>query len=140
DRPAPALLGAVGPARLPGGDAGVVVQDVEAAVVLLRRREHRVDAGGLRDIGVDGGRAPARRLDLLHGLGGAGVVHVGDDDVRPFARETQRRRAPDPRPRAGDDRRLPVDVHRQPFTPRARFAPIVADRAPRSTRAGATRK
>ena len=46
DRAAPVLFRAVGEGGLAGADAGVVVEDVEAAVGLVGEVEHRVDIAG----------------------------------------------------------------------------------------------
>ena len=63
DRAAPVVLGAIREARLARRHAGVVVQDVEAAVRLVREREHRCEIGRLRDVDLHRRCLAARLLD-----------------------------------------------------------------------------
>ena len=58
----PLLLGDVGHVGA-GGDADVVVEDVEPTVALDRGAHHRLAVGGAGDVGGHGGRGPAFGLD-----------------------------------------------------------------------------
>ena len=84
---------------------GVVDEIVDAAEFLERRLRHRVDRGGIGDVGNCDERAAARRFDLLHHLVrfGAVLAHV-DHDRAARGRELERDGAADAAPGAGDDR------------------------------------
>ena len=75
-------------------DAGVVDEDVEAAVRLDRRSDEPLDLVGLRDISGDRDSPGAEALDLFHEFLGwrAGAVIV-DDDACALTRERQRNRS-----------------------------------------------
>ena len=87
--------------------AGVVDEDVDAAVALERAVDERVDLVLLADVADDAldaaGRGERRRL--LQRLDPA----PADDDRRAEARELERGRAADARAAAADDRDLPVE-------------------------------
>src|SRR2546426_8415855 len=93
------------------GDARVVHEDIERAELALYGREHRVDLGALRHVGLD--RAAAGRpLHLRHGLLGHLEAHVVDDDARALLREKQRNRAPEPRASTCHQRDAVRELHR----------------------------
>ena len=94
--------------------AGVVHQDVDAAVAEAQRLgDQPIDVGLLGDVGLHRDRAPAERLDLLHGgLGLGGAAGVVDDDVGAVARELERDGAADVARSAGDERNLSGDGKR----------------------------
>ena len=105
DREVPVVFGALDEAA---GHLhrGVVVEDVETAVALHRRGDHRVDVGAHGDVGVDGDPLGALLLEHANGVGRTCVVHVGDDDAGPVRSEEQRRRLSLTRRGAGDERHL----------------------------------
>ena len=72
---------------------GVVVHDVDAAVLGLGRLEHRLERSRLGHVGADERRGPAEVSDEPDGLVATGLVDVGDDDRGALR---VRRRAPSP--------------------------------------------
>ena len=94
------------------GDAGVVVEDVDAAEALDGGCDQPIEVGQVRDVGLDGQRTAAGRLDLAGGLLGQLGAQVGDDDAGALLREAQRNRAPDAPGGARDDRDLVGQTHR----------------------------
>src|SRR5438132_12807158 len=92
------------------GRGGVVVKDVNPAVV----RSHAVEQGAHVVFGRDVSLSPDRRAALARDLLGEALcslaVHVDDDDTRPLAAETMHRCAADPPGTAGNDRDLPVQA------------------------------
>ena len=90
-----------------GGDAGVVVQHVDAAEALLRSRVHRANGVFLGDVHLH--REPA---DLACDLLGRSEVDVGDAHLRALLGEEVGRVGAHPAARAGDHAHLSVEpVH-----------------------------
>jgi hypothetical protein len=80
DDPLPLVAGRLCEVQGPGGDAGVVAEDVQAAVTFLSGGEHPARIRLAGDINVGRRRSAAGRRDARRGLPGAGVVEVRDDD------------------------------------------------------------
>src|SRR4029453_19219067 len=86
-----------------GGDAGVVAEDVDAAVALphlVRERLHRLGLAHVGDVAV---RFGAARAQLGHRAIERAALDVGEDDGESFPGEAARQGEPDPRGAAGDD-------------------------------------
>src|SRR5581483_7578257 len=105
-------------AHLVAQDAGVVDEDVEAAVRVDGLVDQRLRLRERRDAAVVGDGATTAGLDLVDHLlrrrgVGAGAfgrpAEVVHDDRGSLARQQQRLFAPDAAPRARDDRDLPVE-------------------------------
>src|SRR5579884_84580 len=107
--PLPVFVGQLGE-WLVRADRGIVDQDIDAAELGEGLRRQRLDLPALADIGDRGDGAHPERLRLAHD--GLGLLPVGagvDDDVRPFRRQFQYRRAADVAARSRDQRDLPVE-------------------------------
>ena len=90
--------------RLFAPQRSVVDQDVDAAEAFERGLRHRLDRGGIGDVGEDGDRLAAGRFDLAHDAVGFRLVrtHI-DHHRRAGGRQLQRDGAADIAPGAGDD-------------------------------------
>jgi hypothetical protein len=112
-------LGVVARARA-SDRGGVVVEHIEPAVAVDGARDHVPHLVFVAHVdGACGGAGRARRgFDRLHGLLGAALVEVGDDDARALARERERSGPADPGGRARDDGDLVGESHRVSFPSR----------------------
>src|SRR5207245_6091979 len=86
------------------GDSGVVVEDVDAAVPLGRRRHHRLDARLVGDVDPVGEYVARLGGGLLRGF----EVDVGGADARSLGAEEDRGLTAHPAAGAGDHAHLPV--------------------------------
>src|SRR5271163_2688443 len=93
----PSLWWCVREAGCTDADAGVVVQDVEAAELRDRGFEHPARVFEPGYVGLDEDGASARAFDALDGFSPAGLVEIRDHDRRTFAGEALRGCAPDSR-------------------------------------------
>jgi hypothetical protein len=91
-------------------DAGVVVEDVDAAVGLEDRRGKRLDRIRVGDVERVGDGAAPGGLDLPRDRRRSLRVDVGDVQLRAVAGKRQRGRAADPGAAAGDDGDLSGEV------------------------------
>ena len=92
-----------------GRDAGVVVEDVDAAVARRRFLVHAPHALGVRDVDLHCECVARVRCGLL----GRVAVDVGDADLRTFVGEEQRCLTPHPPSRACDDADLSLEAAHQ---------------------------
>jgi hypothetical protein len=121
--------------------AGVVDEDVDRAELLDDARDGRIDLDPIGDVALQRERAPAEPADLLRrGLGvdealrprslrehavARGVLarirlelDVGERDVRPGPRQSQRIRAPEPARPSRDERDAPRQVDLERHAPK----------------------
>jgi hypothetical protein len=80
------------------------VQDVEAAVGVDRRGDHRLHRGGVADVGNMWARNAACSQDLVNGRVGGIGIDVVHEHARAGTCEPHGAGAPDARTRARDDR------------------------------------
>lgn len=97
--------------RFPGLDAGVIDEDIEAAVIGDDFGEHRLDGGGIADVSVGDGGGDAEGADLFGGGFCAGEVRVVvDDDVGTVTGELESDTLADTLAGAGDEGDLTVEI------------------------------
>src|SRR5439155_23750944 len=96
--------------RAHAADAGVVEEDVDAALSLRRVVGEALRRSGIGHVGDDRVGLAATRADLRDGLVRARAIDVGDDDACALPREEQRAGASDTRAGTGDDADLPVEA------------------------------
>ena len=70
-------------------DPGVVEQDVQLAIRLLRDADHVFAIGGLGDVGVNVACLAALLLGQCDRFVPGRIVHVHDDDLGAFERQTR---------------------------------------------------
>ncbi len=85
-------------------DAGVVVENVDAAEELPRVRDHAVQLIEFGDVDAKRQRLPARDLDRARGFLRQFDALIGDHHARAFTGEAECDRAADTARAAGDDR------------------------------------
>ena len=86
-------------------DAGVVDQDVDAALPSLRSIPHGLGGSGIGEVAADGER-PARPRGIDQRLGGFATAAVVDDHVCAQPQQHRHRRRPDAARAAGHQHRL----------------------------------
>jgi hypothetical protein len=97
-------------------DAGIVDQDVEAAVGRDRGVDYALRLGGLRDVAVRGDGLAARLLDDAHdGVGALLARRIVDDDRGAFGRQGLGDRRPDSLRCAGDNGDLTRELGHDEF-------------------------
>src|SRR4029453_18021418 len=90
--------------RAVDGDAGVVDQDVQAAVLLEHLLDDPLTVGRDPDVALMDGRSLVVGGELL---GRVGAVGVADGDLDPAVGEAAADGQPDPSGTTGDERNLP---------------------------------
>ena len=98
--------------RLSDREAGVVHQDVEAAVVCNDALDHGLHRGAIRDVGLISLRLAALLANFRDdGFGFIGRAAMVDGDCRAFRGERQRDLAPDVTGSAGNQSNAILELH-----------------------------